>query len=724
MFLSEWSSIFMKRFKSRLITLIALFAVTLSAAFGSFFYSVGANAEETYTPDGIFSAGTGGTVTASEETEGNSYVQFTFKDGGAVHYRQDLALKWYEQKGAASYFSVVFAFPEIGFSEFTLTFESAQENVSKDGTTSNSLIFTAGADNAVTAAVKNAEEETGAAVAVDATGDVTISFANDVNGDFDVLVNGTKVGTFTNIGGYFMEYLSSSSSTPRIPITFTADLKEGTEEQTVLVKSLNNQSLQLEEGKVKDDAAPVLVVNEAVKSFQLGYKFSLSYEAIDVCDESVSVTRQYYMAGMPQEEDAEEIEYESLSTSTYFLPLTEGSTEEKVSIRFKLTDDGQNGNDDYVYLAWYAENVTTEDEIDYIPVVRDSDGPVYLCSTNDDATKTSSLDENNPAYLDYADAVKAAAEGLNAGEGAYFYLPSLRGLLSDNDTDYRNFTFSVYYKKQSSSTSQSETSLKYNTLKFEIDEEGSYSFRVLVTDKLGNGLKVYQDGRLVSVTSSNIWDIDAIPQFDFEVYSTGATIEKADEQALGYLDSTYNIDDFEIIALSGYQVDYTLYFFDTEAYFADHNKYPSYSDLVADPEAYATEKYLRSIQEYDSTISEDDPAWDRTDNDYEWKPSSLSFRPQEAGFYFVKAEVTDANYWSEEDRAIAYQVIEVSNPIDEISGETYWLQNNIVSVVLLGVCVVLAIAIVVLFLIKPSEKNVEEVDLSKLKGKKKNTDKK
>ena len=719
----------MKRFKSRLITLVALFAVTMSAAVGSFFYSVGANAEETYTPESIFSAGTDGTVTASEATDGNSYVQFTFKDGGSVYYRQDLALKWYEQKGAASYFSIGLSFPEIGFSEFTLRFESAQESVSKDGTTSNSLIFTAGTDNAVTAAVKNAEEETSQAVAIDATGDVVVSFGNDSNGDFDVFVNETKIGTFTNIGGYFMEYLSSSSSTPRIPISFTAELKEGTEEQAVLVKSLNNQSFLLEDGKVKDDTAPVLVVNEAVKSFQLGYKFSLSYEAIDVCDESVSVTRQYYMFGMPAEEEeketeTEEISYRSLSTSTYFLPLTEGSAEEKVSIRFRLTDDGSNGSDDYVYLAWYAANVTTEAEVDYIPVVRDSDGPEYRCSTNDDATKTSTLDESNQAYLDYAEAVAAAAEGLNAGEGAYFYLPSLRELLSDNDTDYRNLTFSIYYKKQSSSASQSATSLKYNSLKFEIDEEGSYSFRVLVTDKLGNGLQAYQDGRLVTVTSSNIWDIDAIPQFSFEVYSKGATIEKPEEQALGYLDSTYSIEDFEIIALSGYQVDYSLYYFDMEAYFADNNKYPSYSELVDSPETYALEKYLKAIQEYDDSVSENDAAWDRTDNAYEWSPSSLSFRPQEAGFYFVKAEVTDANYWKDEDHAIAYQVIEVSNPIDEIQGETYWLENNIVSVVLLGISVALAIAIVVLFLIKPSEKNVEEVDLSKLKGKKKNTDKK
>ena len=65
-----------------------------------------------------------------------------------------------------------------------------------------------------------------------------------------------------------------------------------------------------------------------------------------------------------------------------------------------------------------------------------------------------------------------------------------------------------------------------------------------------------------------------------------------------------------------------------------------------------------------------------------------------------------------------YQVIRVDNPIDRVVARSNWIQNNIVSVVLFSISAVLAIAIIVLFVVKPSDKKLEDVDLEKLKGKK------
>ena len=64
-------------------------------------------------------------------------------------------------------------------------------------------------------------------------------------------------------------------------------------------------------------------------------------------------------------------------------------------------------------------------------------------------------------------------------------------------------------------------------------------------------------------------------------------------------------------------------------------------------------------------------------------------------------------------------MVEVRNPIDTIPGQSQWLEENVVSVVLFAISGVLAIIVVVLFLVKPNEKKLEEVDLEKLKGKKK-----
>ena len=151
----------MSKVKKSFITIISLISalfLLLGLVVGLPRYSAYAN---TYSPGNVFSAGTGGTVDASTKGEGagaKSYVQFTFSDGGKVYFRRDLALKWYaeEEVNAPSkqdenttddgktdgetkpetkpetvkevklnYFSMQFAFVEVAFEKFTISFESA-----------------------------------------------------------------------------------------------------------------------------------------------------------------------------------------------------------------------------------------------------------------------------------------------------------------------------------------------------------------------------------------------------------------------------------------------------------------------------------------------------------------------------------------------------------------------------------------------------------------------
>lgn len=754
----------MKKTNFRSMTLTALilvFALMLGLAIGSLMPSRKASAV-TYTPSTIFSAGTGGSVSASEEDEdGNSYVQFTFSEGGAVYFRRDLALKWYESvgseddgdegetddpvtqtKGALKYLSLEFSFDELQFTTFSLTFESAEENISKDSTSTNAVVFKNDGES-VKAAVRNSSqkddeewEESAEFVTVGVEDGVlfTIDEEECDIGEFAVYVNGEYIGRLTNIGGYYLEYLSSASSTPRIPIAFAADeLTEGASEQRIFIKELNGQSFALDEnGKVVDNAPPVLVLNEKVYAYILGKKWSLTYSAIDVCDTSVTVSRYYYMmktvdgeAQIPEDDD-----YSSLTTSTFFMPSDDSGEEEQyVSIRFQLTDDSgiKDDGDGYVYLVWYAADnaVATIGEgdsaFDYILVTRNEVGPYYYGVTADEETKENiASDEAKEEAAKFQEAVTAAAEGLSAGDGSYFYVPSLRGLIKSDHADYRNLTFTIYYYKQSSavgSAASSATSLSYNSLKFEIDEIGLYLFCVLATDASSNAMMYYVDHELVEVTSSNIWDIDEIPKFQFSVSYTGATVEDPGEQSLGYRDSTYSVSSFEIVGLSGYETEYSLYYLDEAAMQQDGVSVPfsSYSDLVTNIKDYYSvlENYLVSINEYNSSITEDDDAWDRTDNEYYWYPDSLSFMPVNVGYYIVKLTITEAALPG--NVVTAYQVIDVRNPIDSPPDSTYWLQNNVTSVVLFSISAVLAIIIVILFVVKPADKTVDEVDLSKLK---------
>lgn len=91
--------------------------------------------------------------------------------------------------------------------------------------------------------------------------------------------------------------------------------------------------------------------------------------------------------------------------------------------------------------------------------------------------------------------------------------------------------------------------------------------------------------------------------------------------------------------------------------------------------------------------------------------------PQHSGFYVVKVTVSDAHMAGKS--VDGYQVIEIRNPIDVTPGRSNWLANNKLSVILFSISGALAVAIVVLLVVKPSEKTPEDVDLNKLKGKKK-----
>lgn len=768
-----------------LISLIALLIVTFALAVGSVLPGKFAQAVTAvdYDPGAVFAAGVGGTVGASEAGEGDSsYVEFSLSDGGKVHFRRDLALKWYSAAqegeegdpdaatpGIARHFKLVFSFPSLDFETLTLEFSGDEENISKDGQAVNSIVFIKNDDGSLTAVVKNASQQdmennaegldSVTIPAASATGDITIELKDPtaegaVAGDYAVeLTCGETVlsSEFTNIGGNFMEYRSSAATSPNTPMTFTAELPEGAAEgatQKVLVKELNGQSFVLtEEGKVHDDTAPVLVLNEEVYAFTLGQRFSLSYEAIDVCDDTVSVTRSYYMAAQddngdyvaPDASADDDYEYSTLTTSTYFMPVTNGEVEH-VSIYFNL-DDGRTRSDDErtaerVYLTWYAaESIDQEKPIvetlngcDYIRVDRNEEGPAYVGLTTNDVDQENVYSDETAFKNEceaYQRALDDAAAATSAGSGAYLYLPSLRGLIYSDYADYRNLQFTVFYYKESQSADESSSSasgLDYNDLRIEVDESGTYRIRIIASDASSNGMEYYnKDGELVTLSSENVWEIDEIPEFTVEIGYTGASIEDPGAQDYGYRDRTYSIEDFEVIALDGYIEDYTLYYFNSSL-LGEGQTMPTYDACVENAEDYVTNTYKDSmvvINTYNSDVTEDDENWDDTDNAYKWDPdSSLSFVPQRSGIYFVELLVTDPNLSGM--TATQYMAIEVRNPVDIIPGQSYWLENNITSVVLFSISAVLAVIIVILFVVKPSDKNVKEVDLEKLKGRKKN----
>ena len=807
-----------------LISLVALFALVFGFALHTVIPSRKAHAV-TYSTTAIFSEGTGADVGSISVKEGEStvnYIGFTFRDGGSVYFRRNLALKWFEAEkteepeeddsgadtqslggralalpAVARYLGMRFSFQSLEFDGFSIAFESAEENITKEGKATNSLLFKV-EDGALKLAVVNAAnqklegEELDALYTVtviadvekDATDkDLTVAFVGEGEvGEFlleikygDTVLDLGENDRFTNIGGNYMEYRSQTSTTPNTPITFKADVPGATTTETavhlIAMKELNGQTFELNDsGLVEDNAPPALVINEKVYAYTLGQRFSLNSEAIDVCRDSVNVSRSYYMAKHAKNGEGEtasdsiykkpttsdEGDYKNLSTtSTFFMPTSDTGADETeyVSIRFRLNDSRTDSTgktiEYYVYLTWYAaddsvvktlpvvdEDAEEEDRtveyLDFIKVNREKGGPAFTGVTADPdaegADRENKVDKETyeAAVNAYAEAVDAAARELSAGQGAYFYLPSLRGLISSKYADYRNLRFSIYYYKPGvgeGGSVSTETSLRYNSLRFEIQQEGWYRFRVIAADASNNAMEMYHDGKLEKVTGDNVWEIDEIPEFSFYVKYTGATIEKQTVQRTGYLDSKYEFVKFDIIATPGYETEYTLYRLDPSKLPAGETL-PDYDDCWKNAEEYFERFYqngegsLVEISKYNSDITEDNDKWADTDNDYDWDPDSgLSFRPQEATYYFLQVVVWDADVGGYS--TTGYQVIRVDNPIDRVVARSNWFEQNVVSVVLFSISAVLAIAIIVLFVVKPADKKIEEVDLDKLKGKKK-----
>lgn len=271
-----------------------------------------------------------------------------------------------------------------------------------------------------------------------------------------------------------------------------------------------------------------------------------------------------------------------------------------------------------------------------------------------------------------------------------------------------------------------------------------------------------EDGNLVEVTESNIWDIEAIPAFSYAIKNKGISVEEksttaSDRVKTQLLSETYTFTDATIVGASDLQSDYALYKVDVskykdktitqailssvtsadiqsaikskipttsadgyfELYISEYAKQVAAELGVSDEASIAAiKKCFVKIDEYDDRISEEEnaSAWEASDNKYNWQPSSKSFTAAEQGTYIVLAD-----YWEGDmarvDRVPAYKLIVVSAETDVIKGETQWLQNNLVSVILFSVAAVMLILIVVLLLVQPSEETLSDVDAKAAKKK-------
>lgn len=743
----------MSRKKIGILTLIVAFALCMALMCWGFLRT---GAESSVSTSGIFTTSGGASTANDEYAEGTTryltYQMGDYSDGSGdyVSLRKNVALKWYQFTDAETnpaiggsfeerYFSLTIGFEEVNFDSFTVAVETTQMSQTKDGKTTNEITFTPNDAGSLDVTVNDTEVGT---ITSDDFGSIKITLcesdepAEVGNGTFFVDFEdaegnpiASNMATFTNIGKYYAQYASSSADTPITPLTFKAEVADGNTAKFSVLE-LNGQSFELDENNaVLDNVAPVLVVNSEIKQFVMGEELDFDYVAIDVCS-STSTTNRYYYANTsdtdaeaPSFSEAGEITgYETLDSDKRFFEDDFGGNSQggTISVAIKLTDG--NANSAYYFVEWYAsvlddatehlkvvnpESIQSTPVTSFFAVAEDADNGYTVTQSEDAKADVAAYQEEVRKASRRTDETGAEVGSIQVGTGAYFYIPSLKAYVSDDACGYTDMDFTVYYKTKSSDTQT--TTGSYDDLKIELTSAGEYLFRVVPTNAAGKaqtGIFETSEGsgkyKAAEITSSNVWDAENLVTFSFTVSYEGPSVEDPEDDEIGYVDVVYTVEDFEIVALSGYKTQYSLYRFEFNAGAAAG----SVNEIVAAEKEDGTNSLGTwvKINEKDDTLSDDD---ENNDNAYEWNPSSsLSFVPQEMGFYKVEVKVASANM----PVVTSSKVINVTSEADVIPGGTYWLQDNILSVVFLGVGVLCLIGIVVLLVVKPKDKAVLEAE--------------
>lgn len=729
----------------------------------------------------------GATVAPLGEGDDAKKLAFTFSnDTDTVSYHRDLAWKWYEasetdkSKGEAKYLSIAFSLEDKNFSEFALTLETASLTATEKNKTSYKIVFTASGD-AIDARL-DADGNMSVPVCTNGNKKIVLTIANaesgagvEIEGEYNVIVNDFMIGTMKNVGSDYAGYVSDDEKN-RVPLSFSAKLKEGQESTVCVFESMNGQSFALNDSKeIEDTAAPVLVIDDTTYVAAMGQTFALETKIIDVLDRTSSVknTAEYFQWS-PVLTEAKyqsldsvkilEMQYEKdgKTTSVYDEEFNGKTAREYISVKYTLADsthkkDAAEGEAKAaeVYAAWYLKNEKYEMELaddahttlQLLAVCDDKDAPEYSGTAVDAEAYQRELDD------------KVKNEDLEAGSGESFYLPSPGKLFSDNSTGYKSLKYTLCYKAPGASSASSSANVSLSSLKLSVEEYGVYEFKLFVTDRAGNVMKSGAVGEEAEViTADNIWDHEELPTFTINIEKQKKIYiddgSKSSRSDTGLIGVKYTDISFSVKGGTTRKSEYGLYYFDL-AHFNDvfGGKYRlSASDLTALTSndlsgsktiEEAAEKYaaalagkldstselkaadfleirngkivLRKIDEYRDKVSEDYAP----SNKYEWKATEKSFIPVESGNYIVFGVFKDSVYESEDACAAGYKAISVTDKEDINPGESEWLKNNLVSVILFSIAGVMLILIIILLFVKPSDETLEDIGNEKAAKKEK-----
>lgn len=449
-----------------------------------------------------------------------------------------------------------------------------------------------------------------------------------------------------------------------------------------------------------------------------------------------------------------------------------------VKIYYEIADRaGSSAKSEKVFVDWYAKPDALVDIADvkgsgessyFLKLIDETDhkpGLTYAQKSDLTATETTA-DETDPVLYAYKNSVQAFqtayqkkideaiaalkdSDGnvvgkLFAGTDSKFYLPSFDNLTDENGDpvtfnladadDYcyeGDYKYSLYYMGK---TSGSATSLSANNLSISLTEaDVTYRFTIFMTDGFGNPMRypTLADGEIVweEITTDDVWNEDfaeLLPYFSFHVSYKEATAEPPESLSIAYVNTSYSGVSFSIKGVSGtYSTQYNLYIVDRDGLNKEYGETLDYETFTQKLEELFNDaryrKYFTTVKPASSLLETDENY--ELFNDLAWNATSVTFTPRSVeDFYVVRLALTDNN---SNQTAYSYTAVAPSVETTPLPGESDWVENNLVSVILFSVAGVLLIALLALILIKPKDKGdidavySEEVEKKERKSRRK-----
>ena len=380
----------------------------------------------------------------------------------------------------------------------------------------------------------------------------------------------------------------------------------------------------------------------------------------------------------------------NVSTDKLSLGVPDGVWKHSELDKFKITEVGEKAISILYTEDEGAESVICEEYVfGGVEMEEDESAPVYIL--DEEALQNFKDVLENSLYTDYVVGGESVRRHIRIGSSEYLTLPSLRNVVSDNATTYNNLSYTLHYYLNDS-TSESTSS----SLKIPITSAGKYLFFICFKDQAGNEMKA-TDFYNADETDTHVCAYSDFV-FTFYVYDDAPLSIRPSTQDKGYVSAEYRASAF-IIEGSGYNTEYTLYYKVGEEW-----------------------KEISAVNDYNENnyvgyFSYDEMKAFNYDGE-------LTFTPQREGTYRLECEIYSQLYNGK--GAISAVEIQIDKPADVVTPDDHWWQDNMWSVIFLGVGSLSLIGIIVLLFIKPKDvvtvksKNAEEITQGgEDKGKKK-----